>query len=100
MPECRDKDPQSWPTKTGFGALCLKRKEILKVYKMNNLDSVKSLLFCFHTFDVRRAKVVLDSENKPGSGALEIKRGRLDTKSIKTKKKSLIITHLQYIIDY
>ena len=37
---------------------------------MNILDNIKSLLFCFHTFGVRRTIYVLDSENQPGSGAL------------------------------
>jgi len=33
---------------------------------MNILDNLKSILFCFHTFGVRRN---IDSENQPGSGA-------------------------------
>ena len=33
---------------------------------MNILDNLKSILFCFHTFGVRRT---IDSENQPGSGA-------------------------------
>ena len=38
---------------------------------MHVLDNFnKSLLFCFHTFGVRRTIDALDSENQPGSGAL------------------------------
>ena len=51
----------------------LKRREILKCYSMNILDNFKSLLFCFHTFDVRRSIDVLDSENQPGSGPVKIR---------------------------
>ena len=54
--------------KTGSGALYLKR--FLKVYFMNILDNFKSILFCFHTFGVRRTIDVLDSENQPGSGKM------------------------------
>ena len=39
----------------------------LKFYLTNILDNNKSLLFCFHTFGVRRTVDVLDSENQPGS---------------------------------
>ena len=34
---------------------------------MNILDNSKYILFCFHTFGVRRTIDVLDSENQPGS---------------------------------
>ena len=40
--------------KTGSGALYLKRREIFKSLKIIILDIFKSLLFCFHTFGVRR----------------------------------------------
>ena len=50
--------------KTGSGALYLKRREI---FKANILDNFKSLIFCFHTFGVRRTIDVLDSENQLGS---------------------------------
>ena len=42
---------------------------------MNILDKFKSLLFCFHTFGVRRTIDVLDSENQPGSGSDKILTG-------------------------
>ena len=42
---------------------------------MNILDNIKSLLFCFHTFGVRRTIYVLDSENQPGSGSVKIWTG-------------------------
>ena len=42
---------------------------------MNILDNIKSLLFCFHTFGVRRTIDVLDSENQPGSGSAKIRTG-------------------------
>ena len=37
---------------------------------MNILDNFKSLLFCFHTFGVRRTIDVLDPEKQPGSGKI------------------------------
>ena len=42
---------------------------------MNILDKFISLLFCFHTFGVRRTIYVLDSENQPGSGSGKIRTG-------------------------
>ena len=36
----------------------------------NFLDDFKSVLFCFHTFGVRRTIDVLDSENQSGSGKI------------------------------
>ena len=42
---------------------------------MNILDNIKSLLFCCHTFGVRRTIYVLDSENQPGSGSGKIQTG-------------------------
>ena len=53
----------------------LERKEIFKTYVMNILDNFESLLFCFHTFGVRRTIDVLDSENQPGSGSVKIRIG-------------------------
>ena len=44
---------------------------------MNILDNIKSLLFCFHTFGVRRTIDVLDSENQPGSGKIRTGSGAL-----------------------
>ena len=45
-------------------------KRIFEIfYKMNILDNFKSIIFCFHTFGVRRLIDVLDSENQPGSGS-------------------------------
>ena len=40
---------------------------------MNILDNIESLLFCFHTFGVRRTIDVLDSEDLPGSGSVQIR---------------------------
>ena len=48
--------------KTGFGALYLKGRGIFKSLESNILENVKSLLFCFYTFGVRRTIDVLDSE--------------------------------------
>ena len=45
------------------------------VYYKNILDSFKSLLFCFHTYGVRRTIAVLDSENQPRSGSGQIRTG-------------------------
>ena len=42
---------------------------------MNILDNIESLLFCFHTFGVRRTIDVLDSENQPGSGKIRTGSG-------------------------
>ena len=42
---------------------------------MNILDNRKGLLFCYHTFGVRRIIDVLDSENQPGSGSGKIRTG-------------------------
>ena len=44
---------------------------------MNILDNIKSLLFYFHTFGVRRTIYVLDSENQPGSGKIRTGSGAL-----------------------
>ena len=63
---------------------------------MNVLDNFKSLLFCFHTFGVRRTIDVLDSITSPdpvkfgpdpdqGPYGLQ---GTSDTKRMKTKKKT------------
>ena len=61
----------------GSGALYLKQIEILKVYWMNILDNIKIILFCFHTFGVRRTIDVLDSENQPGSVQIRTGSGAL-----------------------
>ena len=63
--------------KPGSGALYLKRNErfFFKVYKINILRNLKSLLLRFHTFVVRRTRDVLDSENQPGSGSGQIRNG-------------------------
>ena len=62
---------------------------------LNILDNFKSLLFCFHTFGVRRSIDVLDSENKPGSGsgsrALRLTEDVYHLESMKTKKKAFEI---------
>ena len=42
---------------------------------MNILDNIKIILFCFHTFGVRRTIDVLDSENQLGSGSVQIRTG-------------------------
>ena len=44
------------------GLCTLNEGRFLKVYKTNILDNFKTLLFCFHTFGVRRSIDVLDSE--------------------------------------
>ena len=49
--------------------------EILK--KMNILDNITILLFCLHTFGVRRTIDELDSENQPGSGQIRTGSGAL-----------------------
>ena len=38
---------------------------------MNILDNFKIILFCYHTFGVRRTIDVLDSENQPRSGNIQ-----------------------------
>ena len=55
---------------------------------MNILDNIKSLLFCFHTFGVRRTIYVLDSENQPGSGALGL-TGDVWHQKYKNKKEGV-----------
>ena len=70
----RDEDPVL-AKKTGSGALYLKQMEIFKSLKANILDNFKSLLFCFHTFGVRRTIDVVDSENQPGPGSVQIRPG-------------------------
>ena len=64
---------------------------------MNNLDIFKGLLFCLHTFGVRRSIDVLDSETLPdplnfGTGSdpgLYGSQRTADTKSMKLIKKAL-----------
>ena len=82
-----------WPKKPDPG-LFSNQWRFLKVYKTNILD-IKSLLFCFHTFGVRRTIDVLDSENQPESGSGKIRtgpalygyRGRLTPKVLKQKRR-------------
>ena len=74
---------------TGSRALYLKRREILKFYKMQFLDNFKSLLFCYLTFGVRRSINVLDSENQPGSKQKEGFQNYLDYSFYKILKISL-----------
>ena len=59
-----------WPRKRIRGSVPQTKWRFLKVYKTNILDNIKSLLFCFHTFGVRRTIDVLDSENQPGPGQI------------------------------
>ena len=58
------------------GLCTTKEGRFLKVFKANILDNFKSLLFCLHTFGVRRNIDVLDSENQPGS--VQIRTGSGD----------------------
>ena len=81
--------------------LCMANEErFLKDFKKNILDILNTLLFCFHTFSVRRTIDVLASENQPGSGSVQIRpgfgfegsrayRGRLTTKVLKQKRRPL-----------
>ena len=62
--------------------LYLKQKEISTFLLRHVLDNIKSLLFCFHTFDVRRSNDVLDPENQSGSG-------KIRTSKVWTQKRSL-----------
>ena len=72
----RDEDPVL--AKKPDPGLCTSNEgRFLKVYWMNILDNIKSLLFCFHTFGVRRTIDVLDSENQPGSGKIRTGSGAL-----------------------
>ena len=43
--------------------LCLDEGRFLEFYRINNIDNLKSPLFCFHT-----TIDILDTENQPGSG--------------------------------
>ena len=61
----------SFGLKPGSGALSSNEGRFLKVYRLNILDNIKSLLFCVHTFGVRRTLYVLDSENQSGSGKIQ-----------------------------
>ena len=47
----------------------------VKGEKHNNNDPSHTKLICFHTFGVRRTIDVLDSENQPGSGSVQIRTG-------------------------
>ena len=48
----------------------------LKLYQTNTLDNF-SLIFCFHTFGVKRSINVQDPENQPGSGSDSLKTSRI-----------------------
>ena len=61
---------------------------------MNILDNIKSLLFCFHTSDVRRTIYDLYSENQPGSGAL-VFTGNIWHQKYKSKKEG-VKNYLRY----
>ena len=63
----RDVNPVLTTKKTGSGLCTSNIQRILKFYEMNVLDNFISILFCFHTFVVRRSIDVLDSANQPGS---------------------------------
>ena len=56
---------------------------------MNILYKLESLLFCFHTFGVRRSIFVLDQENQPGSGLPPL------TALLDTKYKTMYIFFFQ-----
>ena len=57
----------------------------------------KSLLFCLHTFGVRRTIDVLDSENQPGSGKTRTRSGALgDVRDQKYDNKKNFIDYLKY----
>ena len=45
---------------------------------MKSLDDFKDLLFCFHTFGVRRDIDVLDPEHQPGSGKIRTRSEALE----------------------
>ena len=70
----RDEDPVM-AKKPYPGLYTSNEWRFLKLYKTNILDNIKSLLFCFHTFGVRRTIDVLDSDNQPGSGSGQIRNG-------------------------
>ena len=60
---CRDEDPVL--AKKPVPGLCTANEgRFLKVFKTNILNNLKSLLFCYHTFGVRRTIDVLDSETQ------------------------------------
>ena len=49
--------------------LCTSNEQrFFQFFWMNILDNFKGLLFCLHTFGVRRSINVLDPENEHGSG--------------------------------
>ena len=54
-----------WPEKPDPGFCTSNEGRSLKVYGMNILDNIKSLLFCVHTFGARRSVDVLDPETSP-----------------------------------
>jgi len=57
---------------------------------MKIVDNFRSLLFCSHTFSVRRSIDLLDPENQPGFGSAKIRTGSGAlgrTEDVETKKK-------------
>ena len=68
----RDEDPVL-AKKPDPGLSTSNEERFFKVFFANSLDNFESLLFCFHTFGVRRTIDVLDSENQPGSGSVQIR---------------------------
>ena len=67
------------------------KREFLNFDKINILDNFKSLLFCYHTFDVRRSIDVLDLVNQPGSGKIRAGSGSESIKTIRRLSKLLYI---------
>ena len=65
---------QFWHKQPDQGVCTSNEGRFLKVYGMNILDNFKSLLFCSHTFGVRRT---IDSENQPGSDKILTGSGAL-----------------------
>ena len=68
---------QFYAKKNGSGALYLDRRVIFEFYWINISDNVNSILFCFHTFGGIHSIDVIDQENQPGSGTIQIESGAL-----------------------
>ena len=86
--------------KRSRGSVPRNDENFFKSYEMNILDNIKSFLFCFHTFVVRRsivtlfrkpARIRIDCIRIRGSRAY---RRMSATKSRKTKKKDLKLTRI------
>mgnify|MGYP001447432400 CR=1 FL=1 len=88
-----NRDEDTVLAKTGSGALYLKRREILKVFKAKVLDNFKKLSFLFwcqtyHRCARFRKPARIDPFIfGPDPGLLGL-QGKSDTKSMKTKKKA------------